>query len=126
MKSVPLRSRPRFPIKWFKDPLLDLRLFNLADRLLLNYTGGSWGYIEGDGFGFMQPPGDKVQLCNPFSAEEQDIDARLAGIILTIYAVGMACERGYQLADLHGRLMTAAYDYAESVGMTNQAFQLLD
>lgn len=119
-------QRPNFPVKWFKDPLFDLKVFTVADQLLKGYKGGLWDYVETDLVGFMRSPHPTNTLISPYSGEEYVVDDNLAGMIITIYAISSTFPHSDRLDELHGDLIDLAYAYAEETGQESQAFGMLD
>lgn len=105
-------------------------LYHMADNMLQGYTGGYWEYAEaknGAPFAFLKT--DKpITLANMFSGEQVEVDAVLAGMILSLYTLNYMLERAANggLMDKYDALRDALYDYAKDKGMTEQAFTMLD
>lgn len=146
---IPDQERPAFPGKYFGNPLFDLNVFKVADKLLPNYSGGMWEYVNvlvtkvdyvGDGVAsesvnshpIFKLPG-VTSIENPFSGEVFEVDANLAGLIVTCYTVNW---RNESLAT-NGKLEEAqynqwfnlqqlCYEYAGQTGQSQQAFGMLD
>jgi hypothetical protein len=109
-KTVKGRVRNTFLKKHFNNPIFDIAVFNMADRMLSNYTGGYWEYVQGNfiisdeelgdipvEFAFLQPERDPTLpkvVCNPISGDEVTVCADLAGMIVTFFAMLLEYERG--------------------------------
>jgi hypothetical protein len=123
------QDRLNFNQKFFDDPIFDTKIFNVADQVLVGYTGGIWDYLTFRDAAFFRLAGENPQtLRNPHSGEEYEMDASLAGIIITMYTLGVklgmhptedGCKLWYRLRDL-------AYNYAEEIGQFQQVFGMLD
>jgi hypothetical protein len=116
-KLVQERSRTAFPAKYFKDPIFDIRVFNMADHIMKNYKGGYWDYLESEdnSFGFMAVKKDEIILINPFSKEEIEVPGILAGMIVTSYAMMERCQKGFDLLSQHEKLYDAIYEYCRGI-----------
>ena len=78
-KKVPQRQRANFPGKYFNDCIFDVKVFNIADRMIKDYAGGHWDYIIFDErVPFMCLNENHQILINPFSNEEVQVP-RLIG-----------------------------------------------
>jgi hypothetical protein len=86
---VPHEKRNSFLEIHFANPLFDLVVYHIADSMLKGYEGGYWDYFEGEsGVAFLALSGSSnVTLKNIFSGEEIEVDNRLAGMILTSFAL---------------------------------------
>ena len=135
-------SRSMFPSIYFGNPLFDLNVFKVADKLLPEYKGGYWDYVlatvrNGKGLQIATVPffqWEKATLIvNPFSSEEFKVDDTLAGMIVTLYAVNLRNEYLGERDKLKEKdyeqwrsLRDATYDYATATGQMNQAFGMID
>lgn len=117
-KIVSESQRSGFPVLFFNDPIFDIKVFNIADRMLNNYNGGYWEYVTTDRAAFLRLSGEEYQvqvITNPFSGEDFTMDATAAGMILTSYALMRELEKGKDLHDLHYNLNQALQDYLEEI-----------
>ena len=119
--------RPAFPTLFFGDPLFDMKVFNVADRMLNDYSGGYWEYVVTDDAAFMRLSGEKEQtLTNPFSGEEVMMDATASGMILTSYALLKEIEKGKDLYETQYKLNQNLQDYLEEIDRWDIWLKLLD
>ncbi len=125
--KVPERQKSNFPIKYFNDPIFDVKVFNVADRLLVGYNGGNWSYITTDtNVAFMRLEGQQT-LSNLFSGEEIEADENLAGMIVTCYAMEAAINRGRtNLLEAYDRLKDAILDYCVETKATDVWYTIMD
>lgn len=95
-KKVPDRSRSLFPGRYFDDCIFDCKVFNVADRLIVNYDGGYWDYMLSDckSVAYMQPGDDNRVLRNPSSGEQIEVPGDIAGMIVTSFAMLIQIEGG--------------------------------
>ena len=124
--------RNSFCQRHFKDCLFDTKIFNIADQILIGYNGGYWEYINWKGTPlFRLKSEERVTLRNPHSGEEYEMDCSLAGMIITLYALGLALETGQckdndEMIDLWHVIKELIFDYANEVGDSDAAFKMID
>ena len=133
LKEVPERSRMTFLPRYFPRDYIraENQLYNIADLMLVGYTGGYWAFAVlklDDGSRFpvfvLKSEHNRQKISNPLSGEEVEVDDILAGIIVTIYTGQyLDNDNGYTIAD---QLTRFAYDYAKLTGQSQQAFDMLD
>ncbi len=110
-------------------------IYNLADNIIVGYTGGYWEYAEADpteeidcegAFAYLDE--NELTIRNIFSGSKTTVDGVLAGMIITIYAINLVMERtgSDDLYDIWHRLRVLAYDYAKETDQTDAAFMMLD
>jgi len=136
--TVSDEERSAFPGHFFQDHLFDTKIFNMADNLIKDYKGGYWEYVIGknviDGETGMPTPFFRLRTAepmtpiNPFRGEELVVDATLAGMIVTSYAVNLVNEDSQteHLYELWTQLREAIYSYAEETNQIDQAFCMMD
>lgn len=111
--KVPQRQRSAFPDKHFNDPIFDIKVFNIADRMIKDYSGGHWDYIIYDGhIPFMCLDENHQILINPFSHEEVQTPRLIAGMIITSYAMLLSIEK----VGCSDDFMQAYYDLNTAIG----------
>ena len=122
------KDRSAFPGKHFGNHIFDITVFDMADRLIVDYTGGYWDYVETDtGVAFMKLGNDSVVLSNLFSGEPVEADAMLAGMIVTSYAMLCAIEKGQEsLIENYDRLKDAIVDYCSETNQMNVWMTIMD
>lgn len=83
------KDRSAFTMRHFRNPLFDNNVFSVADKILIDYSGGYWEYIEADdNIAFMRlGDPDNQTLRNPFSGAKVITNSTLAGMIVTSYAL---------------------------------------
>jgi len=129
--KVPNSQRSAFPSKYFNNPIFDTQVFNIADQMMKDYTGGTWDYVTSDeGVAFMRlnEIGDSV-LVNPFSGEEVATPNIIAGMILTSFAMLMQIEKGSyteSFLESYYKLKDAIADYCSDIGRTDIWMGLMD
>jgi hypothetical protein len=124
-------KRFTFNAKYFRNPIFDTKIFNMADQIVFGYDGGMWDYcLWNDDVAFYRLcDGSKVQkLVNPHSGEEFIMDETLAGMIVTSYALNLELEwRPHDKGiDQLSALNSLIYEYAAEIGQFQQAFGLID
>lgn len=126
---VPDQDRSAFPMKHFNDPIFDLKVFAMADRLIKGYDGGYWEYIETDTAAFMMPAdGGEVTLRNPFSGQEVEVNPHLAGMIVTSYALMWQIDTKAtgELIAAHDTLNEVVYNYCAELDRMDVWFDIMD
>lgn len=130
---VPNNRRMKFLPKHFGRHMIQVesQIYNMADQMLIGYTGGYWEYAEtenGTPFAFLDTKDEKSILRNPFSGETVEVDAPLAGMILTSFALLMIIEKtgDEALLDKYDALKDFIWDYAKETDQSDQAFTMLD
>jgi hypothetical protein len=119
--------RPAFPTLFFGDPLFDIKVFNMADRMLNDYSGGYWEYVVTEDAAFMRLSGkDEQTLTNPFSGEEVKMDANASGMILTSYALLREIENGKDLSSTQWALNQNLQDYLEEIDRFDIWMEMMD
>lgn len=130
-------QRSDFLVNHFLDPLFDMKVFTIADMMLEGYNGGYWLYVEGPADAayqipaFMQlGPGDTMRnIVNPHSGESVQCDNRLAGMILTSYAMLLSREVKHANRNLDYKisvLNAAIRDYCRDTGQMNVWYAVMD
>lgn len=129
--KVPDRQKPAFPGKHFNDPIFDIKVFNIADKIIKGYGGGRWDYILTDtdvAFMYLNEVGESV-LINPFSGEEISAPNVIAGMIVTSYALLLQIEKGRStdaLIKSYSALNTAIAEYCAAIDRTDIWFAMMD
>jgi hypothetical protein len=122
-------QRFTFNAKYFGNPIFDIKVFNIADQCMIGYEGGLWKYMLFKDVPFYVLEGcDVITLRNPFSGEEFQMDAHLAGMIMVLYAFQLQLEikPTEKLCNTFQHLKDLIYDYAEEIGQFQQAFGMID
>lgn len=129
-REVKGAARMKFNEKHYKDCVFDLQIFNFADLLMPSYNGGYWKYVEDDitGVAFYVLDGEPRQTLRNFSGECFEMNDALAGMIITLFAIGHRVERqpDDELIVKYHALQSLIYDYAEELDETTQAYKMLD
>jgi hypothetical protein len=124
------KEREYFCQRYFYDCIFDLKIFNIADQILLGYNGGNWTYKLSDNtpFFMLESITEKQTLRNPHSGEEFEMNENLAGMIITFYALALVVEktRNEKLIFDYENLKDVIYNYAEEIGEVKQAFGMIN
>ncbi len=134
MNIIKDTDRLDFLPQQFKSHFLHVEnlVYQFADKMLVNYTGGYWVFAtEETQYGnaaFMFPKDNKVIVKHIFNAEEYEIDAVLAGMIITSFAIEYLYNKVFDsfLVDKLDALKTVAAEYASANGFEKQYFKLTD
>ena len=123
-------ARLQFNEKHYKDCVFDLQIFNFADLLMPSYNGGYWKYLEDtkSGVGFYVLDGENRPTLRNFSGECFEMNDMLAGMIITLFALGYRLERNSndELIGKYQVLQSLIYEYAEELGEFDAAYKMLD
>jgi hypothetical protein len=128
MNIVTQNQRSVFLQKHFYSPLFDLVVFNIADNLIEDYTGGYWDYVELENAAFLKLSGAQFfKVRNIFSGEVVEVDATLAGMVVTSFSVLSQIEKGVMgLIPLHDNLNHAIAEYCSNTNRMDAWMALMD
>jgi hypothetical protein len=112
MTIVSEENRSQFLYKHFKDPIFDLSVFITAAHLIDDYTGGYWDFVETETAPFLKLPTEEtLKVSNAFTGEEVEVDATLAGMIVTFFALQPDVDNGKKEIKLSNNLKDAILTY---------------
>jgi hypothetical protein len=136
------KERPGFPLKHFGHPVFDNVVFSMADQMIVDYNGGYWDYTEVEAeycdlsgekvtVGFMElheASDKKVTILNPICGQSVETDTRLAGMIVSCYALLFWIEKYYSddLAVKFEYLKDAILTYCSATKQMNVWMEIMD
>jgi len=122
-------ERLQFNHKYFGDCIFDIKIFNMANQIMIGYNGGMWSYLKYKDVAFYRLDGAKQFVVrNPFSGDQMLMNSELAGMIVTLYALILHFEKypTEKIVEQIDSLKDLIWDYARTIGQVDQAFKMID